>query len=343
MKRVWIVSEGSPGHDSQSEGLASALAERVAVQTHRARARTRAPGLVRPALVAMMGARGRALPGALLRRAVDLELPEAAGADWVLASGGKSAIGARSMASRLGASLVFLGEVKRLPEGWFDVIVTPADVRATDRVVPTELIVTSVTPAGVARAAAGRERPEGILRAMVVGGSSRSHRYTDDDWRGLAAGMNAIAAREGGRWLLTTSRRTGARAEAVLRRELDPDALADAVWWSVAPRRELHAFLGLSDSVFVTQDSVTMVTEAVASGRPVVALAPRVVRLSSGSFLRGYFARRESRGRIRRARIGELGGMRVDPEGFSVLERPILDTVAPAVLERLAARGGARG
>jgi mitochondrial fission protein ELM1 len=48
----------------------------------------------------------------------------------------------------------------------------------------------------------------------------------------------------------------------------------DVVWYSQTPRKVTKAFLGLADRVFVTMDSLTMITEAVASGRPTVALCP---------------------------------------------------------------------
>ena len=42
---------------------------------------------------------------------------------------------------------------------------------------------------------------------MILGGASRSHRFTDENWRALENAMNTIVARDGVRWLLTASRR----------------------------------------------------------------------------------------------------------------------------------------
>ena len=91
-----------------------------------------------------------------------------------------------------------------------------------------------------------------------------------------AAGMDwarKLARREGIRWLVTTSRRTGKEVEAKLRGLLPPEVVADAVWWCHLPEKKFPAYLGAAEVIWVTQDSVSMVTEAVAAGKPVVVIA----------------------------------------------------------------------
>jgi len=311
MKTALVVSEGSPGHDSQSEGLARALGEVVGLGVRRVDGRSRAAGWARPAVRAAMGRGGRALPGWALSRVCGVRYADVAdGVDVVISSGGKSVFAARSLAVRLGAPLVFVDEQKKFPDGWFDVIVSPVAGDARANVVRAAVLPSTVSAETVEAAARGTARPGGTLWAMVIGGASRSHRYSADDWRTIGAGMNALAAREGVRWLVTTSRRTGAAAEGALRGALDPAVVADAIWWAEAPRRELHAFLGMSDAVFVTQDSVTMVTECVSSGRPVVIVRPGDVRFPAGSFLPGYFEGLEGAGLATRVSAGGLGAVR---------------------------------
>lgn len=75
------------------------------------------------------------------------------------------------------------------------------------------------------------------------------------------------------RWLITTSYRTPRAVEKLLREGILPDAIEDAVWHSIAPRRVTQEYLARARSVFVTMDSMTMVSEAIASGSPVIVLA----------------------------------------------------------------------
>lgn len=335
-RTIWTISEKSPGHDSQSRGLADAIARHEPADIHEATARLTAPGFIRPALRRLMGASGHPLPDWILVRTHETSFPEnAPPPDLVIASGGKSALGARTIATRHNAQLVYSGEQKRFPDSWFDAIVSPVPGDARPNAIESVLIPTTVTPETVERAADEYQRPEGNLRAMVIGGSSRSHRYTDDDWRDLANGMNTISAHEGVRWLVTTSRRTGAPAERLLREALDDAAIADSVWWADKPRRVLHAFLGSADAVCVTQDSVTMVTEAVASGRPTIAVRPRDVRFPTGSFLPPYFDRLERLNLIARAQTDELASTSVPTPDERAQHDASIDTLALRVLNKL--------
>lgn len=335
MRTVWIVSEGSPGHDSQSEGLVAAMSATVPVSVHRLKGRLTAPGWCRPLVLAWMGKRGRPLSERWLQRVTELSAPRLPPPDLVVSSGGKSVFAARTLAARHGAPYVYLGEQKRFPDAWFDVIVSPVPDDVRENAVQLELLPTPVTPAGVDKAAAAKQRPDGRVWLLVVGGASRSHRYTDTDWNELANGMNALAEKHGIRWLVSTSRRTGATAESLLKDGIGRDCVADAIWWSQEPRKELHAFLGMAEVVFVTQDSVTMVSEAVSSGRPTVVVHPRDVRFPKGSFLPAYFAKLEESGRIARTPMCSVSDFALEQSRFDPLREGVLDRAANEVLERL--------
>ena len=70
------------------------------------------------------------------------------------------------------------------------------------------------------------------------------------DWEMLAVKMNALAEANDIRWLVSTSRRTGARAEGILRKHLDPDTIARVVWWAEKPER-LMADIRHAGSIFL--------------------------------------------------------------------------------------------
>ena len=340
-KTAWVVSEGSPGHDSQSKGLASALAELLPLDVYTVRGRATVRGWMRPFVRAWMGRSGRPLSRTLLRWFTDAEsaaqgdIRPPGGADLVISSGGKSVFAARTFAARHGVPYVYLGEQKRFPNGWFDVIVSPVPDDPRPNAVRTELLPTPVSPRTVEQAAAAHARPDGRLWAAVIGGASRSHRYQPEDWRQLAQSMNALADREGIRWLITTSRRTGAEAETILRETIPQKAVADAIWWSEKPRRELHAFLGMAEIAFVTQDSVTMVTEAVASGRPVVVLQPRDVRFPADSFMSAYLERLETNRRLVRVSVHDARSFASADQPFSPVTQNAILPLAEQVTRRL--------
>ena len=337
MKRcVWIISEGSPGHISQSQGLVQALARRIELQVSTVETRPRLNGFGRKLVRLWMGAPGRPLPAGFLQKVLGCEAPQDPPPDLIVASGGKAVFAARTLAARFGAPLVFIGERKPYPSGWFHTVFTPSASETGVNDVAIEMIPTQVTRERVEQAAAAwTERPDGRLWAMVIGGVSPSHHYRKSDWEALAVAMNSLAQREGLRWLVTTSRRTGADVEAWLHAVLDPQTIAAAVWWTRKPEKKMAAFLGAAECVVVTQDSVTMVTEAVASGRPVVVVSPAETVFPWGSFLPGYFEKLESRKRISRVAISDLAAFRPAERVFEPVVVPVEAVIAAELMRRL--------
>ena len=88
--------------------------------------------------------------------------------------------------------------------------------------------------------------------------------------------MNVLSQEQKVIWLLTTSRRTGRRAEAVLRGLLNPEILAEVVWFADRPRNRNAMFLQAADFVLCGEDSMSMVHEALAADVKVVTLSPKL-------------------------------------------------------------------
>jgi len=338
MRTAWIISEGSPGHISQSLGLVEALKEKIPLAVQTIECRPQLTGVARSLVRAWMGRVGRPLPRWMLQRWLRVAplTPTGAKPDLILSSGGKSVFAARTLAARTGTPFVFLGERKPYPSEWFHTAFTPSPLETGVNDAPIEMIPTQINCASVERAAGQwPERPAGRLWAMIIGGASVSHRYKEADWDALANGMNHLARTHGIRWLLTTSRRTGADTERQLRAALSPDVLAKAVWWAEQVEKKLAAFLGAAELVFVTQDSVTMVTEAVASGRPAVVVRPEQVSFDETSFLPGYFANLEQHGRIQRIQMCDVPLWSAGDFRFQPRTQPIEREIADALLQRL--------
>jgi mitochondrial fission protein ELM1 len=308
MKRVaWIISEGSPGHVSQSVGLAAALAEKVPLEIRQFECRPKISGLVRHLIrLFWMGKSGRPLPGWMLDGPLGLERAKAdePAPDLIISSGGRSVFAARTLAVKYGVPFIFLGERKPYPPDWFHTVFTPSSLEKAPNDLPMDVIPTKITPEIVTQAAAEwKNRPNGMLWTMLIGGKSRSHDFQHADWEKLAEGMTALAKREGIRWLVTTSRRTGKEVEAKLRGLLPQEVVADAVWWCHQPEKKFPAYLGAAEVIWVTQDSVSMVTEAVAAGKRVVVVRPEHTPFPPTSFMPGYLANLESLGLISRLPI----------------------------------------
>lgn len=127
------------------------------------------------------------------------------------------------------------------------------------------------------RLAAIRAAPPAILAglpaprvAVLIGGDSRHHRFTDADISAFEVGLREHLA-QGKSLMITASRRTPPR----LRVGLEALRAEQRVhFWDGCGDNPYAAYLALADEVIVTADSTNMIGEAVATGRPVQIFYP---------------------------------------------------------------------
>lgn len=153
----------------------------------------------------------------------------------------------------------------------FDLVVPPEhDNLSGDNVVP---IVGS--PNGVTRArleAAAKKWASTFERiphprvAVLIGGASKSHSFSEDDASRLANALKNLAA-EGMGVMATTSRRTGEDQTRVLRAALE--GRPHIYVFNGEGENPYTGLLALADAILVTSDSTNMVVEAAGTGKPV--------------------------------------------------------------------------
>lgn len=292
---VWLLSDGAPGHLSQSRGIVDALATRRAVAITTIELKVRSTLWKRLGRLALPRIRDAA---GWFRRIYGVAPPP--GRPALIVSSGANTLLANALLARLHrVPNVYSGTLKGYDPAAFDCVfsVVPLGV-ASNHVLPLPPV-----PGELARPLPAA--PDGERRiAVLVGGDGAGYAFKDEDWRAFAAGLAKLARRENARLLLTTSRRTGAAAEALLRAHLPAELIADAVWWSQAPRRVMRDFLAAAQAVVVTEDSLSMVAESLYSGRPVLSVAPAVAEpnANDGAALRGYV----ERGLLARSPIARL-------------------------------------
>ena len=152
----------------------------------------------------------------------------------------------------------------------FDLLVVPEHDRIRgSRVVVTRGAVHRVNPA---RLAAERRRfpalaamPRPVV-SVLIGGSNRAYQLTLPRLGEIADTVAAILRASGGSALVTPSRRTGRAGLVLLRDQLK--GLSASIW-DGSGENPYFAFLALADAFLVTADSVSMISEAAATGKPV--------------------------------------------------------------------------
>ncbi len=205
------------------------------------------------------------------------------------------AISVGGMGAAVGAALRRRGarvvqvQAPRMDSRRFDlVVVNRHDELAGPNVIVTRTALHRATPQRLAdaRAAWGPRfahlpRP---LVAVLVGGSNGRFRLGPAEGVSLAAGLAAMMRQDRVGLALTASRRTDPVVRAALEAALRP---LGALVWDMAGENPYFGMLACADVIVATIDSVSMVSEAVATAAPVLlaALPGRSRRI--GLFLRG--------------------------------------------------------
>lgn len=121
------------------------------------------------------------------------------------------------------------------------------------------------------------EFPAVPLWGLFIGGEGSGYHYTNSDWHQLGQGLRQLASARNIRWLVSTSRRTSAEGVNILKQYIDDTNCQSVIWYGQQNQQSLSAFLGAADRVFCTEDSTSMLSEAVAMDKPVVGLRPATV------------------------------------------------------------------
>ena len=277
---VWVLHDGKPGMASQALGLAEAtgfpfVEKQLAVPP---------PWAWLPPQLWLAPLRAvRAEGGPLAPPWPDL----------VIGCGRLSAMPALAI-RRASAGHTFAAQVQdpRVGRDEFDLLFVPEHDRLRGRnVFVTRGAIHRVT---AARLAAARRRFAGLARlprpilGVLIGGANRSYRLGLDRLAAIAGSIAEILRSEGGSALVTPSRRTGQAGVALLRDRL---AGLPVGIWDGAGDNPYYAYLAYADALFVTADSVSMISEAAATGKPV-----HIVELEGGDakFARFHAAMREA-------------------------------------------------
>ena len=307
---VWALTTGEAGAAGQAEGLAAAVGRPYEVKS----VRLRRPWCWLPA--------HRQAPVLL-----QAGLTEPLGPPWpeLLITCGRKSASVSVAIRRASAGRIFTVHIQnpRVPLRHFDLVVPPRhDGVSGPNVLATRVALHRLTPGALAAAGeAWRDRLGDLNVAVLLGGRSRSHRFTPDTVEALATGL----ARLEGPVAVTASRRTDPGVVATLR-----SRLPYARFWDGAGCNPYLGMLALARHIVVTEDSVSMTSEAVSTGKPVYA-----ARMAGGNRRLARFQAALREEGIIRPFEGQLVDWRYEP----INETP---RVAAELLRRMAvAQAGA--
>ncbi|NBN63436.1 nucleoside-diphosphate sugar epimerase [Microvirga tunisiensis] len=271
---VWILTDGKAGDEAQCIGVAEALG----LAYERRVVRPRAPFTWAMPYGPIDPRESELRPGS----------PLAPPFPRLAIASGRRAVPYLKRLKRISDGYtftVFLKDPRTGPATADFIWVSTHDRLRGDNVMVTLTAPHRMSAARLARASATPDpRLDGIAHprvAVLVGGDSRHHRFSDADVHALVSGLETWA-RIGARLMITTSRRT---PPALARALVDLSARGGHFFWDGTGDNPLAAMLARAEAIVVTADSTNMIGEAAATGRAVHVFHPGGGHAKIGKFL----------------------------------------------------------
>ena len=265
MKNIWVLLDDAPGHMNQALGVAEALGVPFEPKTIKYNSKAKLPNL-------LLGASLRAIAP---KEAAQIKAPWP---DLVISAGRKTYPVARYIKKQHKQTKLAQIMHPGFPSGGIDLLIVPEHdgLKPSKNTLLTLGAPNRVQPDFLTQEAAIWERTlqqfASPRMAVLLGGNTKGVEYTKEDGEMLAIRVQQVTKWEGS-LLISSSRRTPkAFAEAFIAGLKQPYHYHDPAKSRTNP---YYAFLALSDSILVTADSVSMMSEACATGKPVYLFKPK--------------------------------------------------------------------
>ena len=283
---VWAVTEGHIGTENQARGVAEALIGDGPGAIVVKRIELRAPWRWLPPAL---------WPAPLSAVASDSDPLAPPWPDVLISCGRRAAAPNLAVRKRSGGATLSV-HIQRpyMPSDRFDLVVVPRhDNLHGANVHITRAAVHRITPERLIRGrrdAGLRTDPARHAVTVLIGGSNNRHRFTGAVAARLGDRLAALCRRRPIDLRLTPSRRTHPAIVRILAGKL---AGTGAEIWDGSGDNPYFAWLAIADTVVVTWDSVSMTSEALATGKPVYVLplegrSRRIDRFQAGLQEDGY-------------------------------------------------------
>ncbi len=191
--------------------------------------------------------------------------------DLVIASGRKSIAAARYIKKQSNgkAFTVYIQDPRVSPKD-FDLVALPAH----DPTRGANVMTTNATPNRITeeKLAEGRKdfphlgKLPSPRMGVLIGGESAFYSFSDKTAHKLADDLARILTETGGSLMITASRRTPEHIQDILRKKLTGQNIE---FWDNTGENPYFGYMGHADTLFVTCDSASMLSEAATTGKPV--------------------------------------------------------------------------
>ena len=265
-KNCWIITEGLTGTENQCLAVAEQLEQLMPLNTAVKRTGLRQPWKTFSPYI------GFECAYSFTGDALSAPWP-----DIVIASGRKSIAAAMYIKKKTGGKCFTIQlQDPRIAAHNFDLVAVPAhDGLRGDNVIVTDTAPNLITTEKLKTAKTEYKKMFGSYSkdrkviSVLIGGNSKTHSLTPQIATQLCNDLKKLSD-AGHSLLITTSRRTDIGMQAQLKTELKGDNVY--IWTSEDESHTPNPYLGMlayGDAVIVTEDSVSMVSDALQTSCPV--------------------------------------------------------------------------
>lgn len=271
MKKILIISDGNPGHYNQSRAVADAIKEIFPAEDRIIEVKLRK--VLKPIIRFLLNSKLNFIfknnpIGAvkLFYKDFDFDFKP----DIIISSGKNTSFLNGLFGLSNDNKNFFIGNPKKLDNNLFTAVFTVLELGFDNEII----IETAPTKISVPNIESFIEEyglnPEYNFFALLIGGDGAGYRYTEEDIGNL---IKLVNENSNAKWLVTTSRRTDEKFEELMEKEMNAEIFTP---YNKEPKKVVSSFMALSDAVFVTEDSTSMIGEGIASQKPVFSLIPKV-------------------------------------------------------------------
>jgi len=324
MKKVLILSDTKAGHFNQSLAVAEAIKSLDSIEEIYVEVKVKKiwKYFLRILLNSMIGRK-------LFQNKRSLKMIHFfyEGYEWnerpdiIISSGKDTSLLNAALSLMYGSTNFFIGNPKKLDHHLFSAVITVLDQGFDNQIVLDIAPTQSYKHDLIEFSKTYNLDPQCKYATLLIGGDGSGYYYNEEDIEQLIAFVNATTDKI--KWLVTTSRRTSKVYEEKMEKEMRAECF---IAFNKNPQKVVAGFLGLSNVVFVTEESASMVSEAVASKNPVVTLIPNYhdTDKSYGKILEKFKEKRC----IQRMDISLLDSNSLYSDKFVPLDRTSVDEIA---------------
>ncbi len=274
---VLLLADDKPGHYHLSEGVIAALECIAEVQLTRVDI-TRRRWMPGRWLARMT--KHNISPGIILGLGYGLKPSALSSADLIISAGGNT-LAANIAASRtLDAHNIFIGSLRRFSPLDFSLVITSYQNLAH---LPRHLAM--LKPGTMDPDKLGRpgEVPRFSLEnppefaGLLLGGKTPDHKFEVSEWRDILLFVEQSHTQWGTKWLISNSRRTpDSISNLFAKATADSSAIENFTDVRKQGTGTLSDIFRTADIILCTDDSSSMISEAISARLPVIGISPRI-------------------------------------------------------------------